>query len=532
MRSVPLRIASFAVLSLAALASSPALAQLGRPVEADEAYSRAEALYQEGMAIVDEGDEDDEAKKDEAKAKFEQAVQELSKAVELDELFVEAHILQGDTLKELGDYGAAIKSYSTAIDLKPEPKSKLAHALNGRGECYKDSETPFIELAMNDFDSAYELDRRSAEIAANYGDMLINVLRDARRAIRVLDKAIELDPENAEAWADRGWARAQLREFDEAIEDLKKAIELDPEEFKNYATLANIYVYQEDYAPAVDALTEAIAHYKPEESTDPDIYANGYLQLADARQKLAKELDDPEKAREQYEQILKDSDAVLAEYPDQYPEAGYALFRRGVALRMLERYSEAIKTLNDAIQLVPAGEEAPYLAEAYLKRGICWHYQGQDALARGDFEQSASINYEDPLAQLWIGYTYAQEGEYRQAIDAYGEAISLNPKFSLAYVNRALAYVQVGSYKKAIDNFNHAIRHEPSEASHYYLRGLTHNLMKDYQKALDSFQLAILNDPQMKKAYVAAAEALRKLDRPELAAEYDAQAAAIPDTEE
>ena len=400
-------------------------------------------------------------------------MQELSKAVELDEIFAEAHLLRGDALKELEDYGAAIQSYSTAIDLKPEPKTKLAHALNGRGECYKESQPPFLDLAMNDFDSAYELDRRNADIAANYGDMLINVLRDARRAIRVLDKAIELDPENAEAWANRGWARTQMREFDESVADLEKAIELDPQKFEYYSTLANIHLYEEEYAPAIEALTKAIETYKPEESTDPDIFVSGYLSLADARLKLAKELKDPEKAHEQYELILSDTDPVLAEYPDQYPESGYALFRRGVALRMLERYSEAIKTLNDAIQLVPPGEESQYLAEAYLKRGICWHYQGQDALARGDFEQSASINYEDPLAQLWIGYTYAQEGDYRQAIDAYGEAISLNPKFSLAYVNRALAYIQVESYKKAIDNFNHAIRHEPSEASHYYLRGLT-----------------------------------------------------------
>ncbi|MEM9351506.1 MAG: tetratricopeptide repeat protein [Planctomycetota bacterium] len=473
---------------------------LGRPPEADEALQQAQAAFDE--------------------ERYEDAVAAASQAIEYDEVFVEALLLRADALKELEDYQTAIQSYIEAIDLDP----KRATAFLGRGQSYE--EIGQYDIALSDFETAYDLDRRNSEIAASYGEVLIKVLGDAKKAIKVLDKAIELDPENAEAWSNRGWAKTQLRDFEEAAEDLTKSAELDPENHETYATLANVYLYEEEFEEAIGALEQAIANYEPEESTDPEIFVNGYIIVADARLRIAKENpEDPELAKAQYEAILVDTDAVLAEYPDQYPESGLAFYRRGVALRMLERYSEAIKAFNDAIQIVPPGEDAQYLANAFLKRGICWHYQGQDALARGDFEEATSIDFDDPLAHLWTGFTYAQEGDYRQAIDAYGEAIARNQSFSLAYVNRALAYVQVGSFQKAINNFNQAIRNEPSEANHYYLRGITHERLGEYQKALDSYQLAILNNPESADYYRAAANALRELDRPELAAEYDAKAA-------
>jgi tetratricopeptide (TPR) repeat protein len=110
-----------------------------------------------------------------------------------------------------------------------------------------------------------------------------------------------------------------------------------------------------------------------------------------------------------------------------------------------------------AIQTVPTGEVPNYLADAYLKRGICWHYQGQDTLARGDFEQAASINYDDPLAYFWLGITYAQEGDFREAIRHYSDAIAKNPKFTLALVNRGLAYLQLKLPEKAVENFQKAV---------------------------------------------------------------------------
>jgi Flp pilus assembly protein TadD len=48
-------------------------------------------------------------------------------------------------------------------------------------------------------------------------------------AIQAFDKALELDPQNAEAWSEKGYALGELGKYDEAIQALDKAIELDPQ---------------------------------------------------------------------------------------------------------------------------------------------------------------------------------------------------------------------------------------------------------------------------------------------------------------
>jgi tetratricopeptide (TPR) repeat protein len=180
--------------------------------------------------------------------------------------------------------------------------------------------------------------------------------------------------------------------------------------------------------------------------------------------------------------------------------------------------------LTDAIQAVPGGAEAVYLSDAYIKRGICWLNQGEPDLARRDFEQAASLNYEDSLPYLWIGFTYAQKEDYRKAIESYGESIAKDPAQAAAYVNRGLAYLQEGDHQKAVDNFNEAIRNEPTESEHFYKRGVAYMWLQDYEKAFTSFELATLFNAQNAKAFRAGAMALRRLDRTSLAEQYENKA--------
>jgi len=454
--------------------------------------------------------------------KWKEAVTAFSEAISFNDSYAEAYLGRAEALLELEDYRSALKSFSQALNFLQgaSPNAMTARAYNGRGVCFR--ELNKNDLAANDFFNAIEIDRNNPEIAANYGDILVNSGGDPTSALDYLDTAIELDPENAEAYRNRGLAHAQIKEYDESIEDLTKSIELDPAEYLTYTTLAQIYLIQEEYSQAIDAFSQAIERYEPEKSSDLDIYVEGYLRKGEAQLRLAfQEETTPEQREQLYEDLIADTDLVLTEFPD----TGMALHQRGQAMRLQGRLNQAIKAYTDAIQL--AGGEANYLADAYLKRGICWHYQGQDSLARGDFEQSAGIRFEDPLPYFWIGLSHAQEEDYREAIESYGEAIARAPTFPAPYVNRGLAYMQLGGYQKAVDNFNEAIRNEPSEPEHFFKRGVAHMRMEEYQKAFDSFHLATLNDEKMAKAFRGAAAALKALDRASLAQQYSDRAKAI-----
>jgi tetratricopeptide (TPR) repeat protein len=449
--------------------------------------------------------------------KYDTAIGLFDTATSLDDTYAEAYSARGDALKALKDYATALQSYKRALDIDANTVS----AYNGRGECYR--ELGQMDMAFNDFNNAIDLDHSDPSVNANLGMLYVDN-RDPVRGLPYLDKAIEQDDQNAKALRARGLAEAMLQQFDEAIVDLEKAISIDPEDHESYSTLASVHVGAEHLEQAIEMMSNAIAKYQPEERTDPDIFYIGYLQRAQWRIQLAKELDDPDKKKELYEAVIADCDVILKEYPDTYPQTGQTLFQRGVAQRMLGRFSEAIKSLTDAIQAVPPGEVPSYLADAYLKRGICWHYQGQDTLARGDFDQASSINYEDPLAYFWLGITYAQEGDFREAIRHYSDAIAKNPNFTLAWVNRGLAYLQLKSHQKAVDNFNEAIRVEPSNHELFYKRGMAHLLLEEHQKAADSFSLAILNEPQEAKAFRGMVRALQGLGKNDLAREYRSQA--------
>lgn len=490
---------------LLGLFNAPADAQLTRDPQATAAYEEGQKLLQE--------------------KKYDEAIGAFAKATEIDNTFAEAFLGRADALRAMEDYSAALQFYRQAESMNP----KLAKIYLGRGICYR--ELGQFDLAASDFNNAMELDRKDPEIAANLGEFLATKTQDPASAIRVLDKAIELDPNNAKAYLNRALAHTQLRHFNEAEADITKSIELKNDDFETYSTQATIYLFQDtpDKLPqAIQALTNAIDNYKnreKQESSDPKIYTQGYLLRSDANLKLANNEKTPDDKREEYyKNVIADADVVLAENPEQYPLSGQALYRKGVALRMEGKYGEAIKAFTDAIQQLPSGDSGSYAAEAYQKRGICWHMQGENRLARGDFQQAASIDYADPLPHLWIGYTFAEEGDYRSAIDAYGEAIARNPSFSLPYINRGLAYVQLGEYQRAADNFNEAIRVEPDSADNFVKRGRAYMMLEEFEKAYNSFHLATLNDENNAEAFEAAAAALRQLGRASAAETYETRA--------
>jgi len=477
------------------------LLALSTPVEAQET-SRApeiQAAYDAGLKLLEEEN-------------YEDAIVEFAKAA-TDDTFAEAYLGQGDALRALEDYGAAIQNYRKASDRN----QNLSRAHFGMGMCHR--ERGELDLAMNSFLNAIEQDRRDPEIAASLGKLYLD-LGKVPDALRTLDTAVELDPSNAELYLDRGWAYTQMGQTDEAIADFDKSVELDPENYETYFRLARVYMLVlQEYDNAIDALTNTIKYYEPEESTDPDIFITGYLMRAEAEMSLAGEEETSEERREQlYEQVLADAEVVLDEFPDRVPESGNAMFLKGRALRQLLRFGDAIKTLTDAIQM--SSGDAPYLGEAFLKRGICWLNQEEPNLARRDFEQSSSLNYEDPLPYLWVGLTYAQEEEFRKAIDSFGEAIAKNSGQTSAFINRGLAYIQEEDFEKAVDNFNEAIRLEPNESEHFYKRGVAYMMLEEYEKAFNSFQLATLFDDKSAKAFRGGALAATRLDRESLARQF------------
>lgn len=476
----------------------------------EERAAQRDALYAKATELQQQGD-------------HKAALLELDRCLQFDPGFAAGYFSKAESFKALKEYGRAVQAYTQAQSLG----ANVFEVFNGRGEALLEQSPPQVDAALQDFNTALDMNRGNPEVLSNVGHVLATYTNSATEAMRYLDEALA-QREDPRDFRDRALAHAQLREFEDAVADLQQSIRLEPENYENYSRLAEIRLVQEEFAPAIEALTEAINAYKPKERTDPPLFVTGYLTRSEAHRKLGDASEDQEEKTRQYEAVIVDCDKLINEFdknPAYATYVGMALYQRGLAQRALEQFSDAIDSFTRAIQNATQGD-ATYLADAYLRRGICWFYQGYNDLARGDFEAAGSSGggFSDPRVSLWIGYTYHRDGDLRTAIEHYGKAVAKKQDFPLPYVNRGRAYYALGEYKKAIESFNDAVRVEPSNAEHYYHVGLCNVQLGELERARDSFKLALLKENRSPKMYRAMAEVLRELGDEQLAREYEQQA--------
>ena len=96
--------------------------------------------------------------------------------------------------------------------------------------------------------------------------------KEPDEALQAYNKVIELKPNDAGGYLNRGVLYASMKKDAEAEADFKKAISLNPKNLEAYSNLSRFYQYKQDPAKAEQVLQEGIKN-------DPDAPAN-YLRLA------------------------------------------------------------------------------------------------------------------------------------------------------------------------------------------------------------------------------------------------------------
>jgi tetratricopeptide (TPR) repeat protein len=182
-------------------------------------------------------------------------------------------------------------------------------------------------------------------------------------AITFNSLAIEIDPQLAEAYSNRGIARHAQEDHTGAIEDFTKAIEIDPQSAKAYSYRGIARHAQEDHTSAIEDFTKVI-------KIDPQS-AKAYSNRGVARG--GKE--DHTGAIEDFTKAIK-IDPQLAE----------AYSNRGVARGRQEDHTGAIEDFTKAIEIDPQS------AKAYYNRGIARHAQEDHTGAVEDFTKAIEID--------------------------------------------------------------------------------------------------------------------------------------------
>ena len=275
---------------------------------------------------------------------------------------------------------------------------------------------------------------RDAELAFQHGNVLM-MIKQIDGAIERYSYAIELAPNNAIAYNNRGNAYFQKDEYDRAIADFNKAIELKPNDPEVYYNLGNTYHRkgdadhnEGDYDLAIEAFTRAI-ELKPD-------------------------------------------------YPEAYTN-------RGIDYVKKRNYDRGIEDHNKAIELKPDCANAYFnRGGAYKSKGDDWKNKGDYDRAIADFTQAIKINPDFVGAYNHRGVAYRAKGEYDCAIEDFNKAIEFNPDFiAEVYNNLGITYRKKGTIDRAIGDHNKAIECEPDFAEAYYNRGLAWLLLKEWERA-------------------------------------------------
>lgn len=168
---------------------------------------------------------------------------------------------------------------------------------------------------------------------------------------------------------------------------------------------------------------------------------------------------------------------------------------RALALHSLQRYSEALKTIEIAISLeqqdsILINEKALLLKE--LRR-----YPESIAEYNRMIEQepeAAWIYYNRGLAKYDLG-------DNKEAINDFGLAIQFKSQDFTSYYGRATIRMEIGEFKEAISDFDFAIQIEPQNAIAYNNRAISKSGLKYYAEAIADFTMAIQINPQYAEAY-------------------------------
>ena len=209
---------------------------------------------------------------------------------------------------------------------------------------------------------------------------------DYTHAVGYFEKAVEIDPNYAEAWYQAGFCYGMLGRHADALKASRQAAKLRPEWSETYVNIG--------------ASSYALGQYKD--------------------------------AAEAYRQAAK-IDANNA-------DTQYSL---GLSLGKLGRADEEILAYKRAVALKPD------YANAYELLGAAYFKQKKFADSLAAFEQLKTYK-PDAKTYNYLGENYFELGKTEESVDAFNNAVSYNSNFDKARFNLGRAYLKLGDRDNAM----------------------------------------------------------------------------------
>jgi tetratricopeptide (TPR) repeat protein len=265
-----------------------------------------------------------------------------------------------------------------------------------------------------------------------------------------IQKAIEAEPDQAEAWNVYGALLQQIGKLEDAIEKWKKAIEIDSNLPVAYSNLASGYWSLGEYEHSKEAAQKAV-------KIKPD-YADGYVNYGIAVNALG----DTEEAVKLWEKAL-----------ELHPDHPNAMINLGNAMRDLGKLKESEEYCRKALKIAPNNT-------------------------------IALVN----LGNALLDQTFTNEAE-----ELYRKAIQLQPNYIDAHNNLSLVLMMQVRYDDAAAQARHALAFDPDNLTALGNLSVSLREMSQFQEAEFAARKALSLRPDSAEARIDLADILFLSDR-------------------
>jgi serine/threonine protein kinase/tetratricopeptide (TPR) repeat protein len=335
----------------------------------------------------------------------------------------------------------AVQMFEEALRLDAD----FALAYSGLGEAYWQKyqithDSAWVDGAISACDRALVLDPNQAQVHVSLGIVYYGTGK-IDSAIEEFEVATELQPmsDDAHKWLGRCWQRKG--DMEKAVTCLERAIQIRPGYWENYNRLGICLYFFGRYRDAAEQFRKVI-------TIQPDSYL-GYNKLGGIYNLLGL-----------YEDAVTMHRRAIEIYANSssYTNLGTDYFH-------LKRYEEAIAAYRAAIELDPR-DDVLYrnVGDAYLRVG-----RGEDATpqfetAIGLLSELLQVDPNDAEKLGRLAICQAKLGKRQDALESIGRATALEPHNTLFMYQRAVVHALTGRPDEAVESLSNALSHGYSRA--------------------------------------------------------------------
>ncbi len=362
---------------------------------------------------------------------------------------------------------------------RPVPAEMLIHDAIEICQETKDSEC--LVLAYIAYARFYQSPAMEGRFQGFYEDL--DKTEKLAKSAEYYDKAINVDPDNAEFYFIRGRSYFDHGQFDQAMKDYEKAIALNPKKANFHIMRGVVHEKQGQYDQAISDYAKVIA-LEPNKERGYNLRSEAY------------------KENGQFDRALTDLDTVVS----LTPEDASAYNIRGFAYNQMGFYDKGISDFDKAIALNP---DSKY---AYMNRGIAFYYTNRFQLAMKDFEKGADVNPTFNFYTIWL--YLATEGAGKNGMEVLKTRSS---EIDLETWPGLLVALYLGKFKpqELLEKVNGAHKSVSKFmlCESYFHMGKLYLQQNNKSDALQMFRKSVETEAFKVNEYLAAKEELKRLEK-------------------